>query len=138
MKEIKLLVTFFICLCYSCGDTVCKYVWCIDNETKYDILLFIPSQNDFEELDSILCPANKETIIDEWNVSATKQLNCIEYHSKDYMKIIIKDSSKYLTKDTSDDNNWECVGNRDFNLIGVGNYYFSIKNSFIITEDDLE
>jgi len=140
IKQILYLM-LLIPLCISCGDSWSDDIYSIDNRTQYDIILYfhIPDNiSGLEDLDSILCPLNQETIIEQMTSRSVKQLSCRPYVFKDYVELVVDGGNKHLIKDVSDDNNWVCTGEKDKSFIMVGSYYRVIKNSFIITENDLE
>ena len=126
-------------LCVSCGDSDSEYSYCIDNKTKYEMVLYFPEQS-LENIETILLAPNKETVIFQYYVSSPKKLSCsnLNFLVKDYTYLVIDDGKKQLTKDIFDENNWECKGDKKSSLIMVGSYYDNIKRVFIIAEDDLE
>ena len=138
MKKLWLnLIILFLCV--SCGDSDSEYYYCIDNKTKYEIVLYFPKQS-LEEIETIFLPPNKETIIFQHYVHSPKKLSCTppNFLLESYTYLVVDDDIKHLTKDIFDDNNWECKGNKKRSFIMVGSYYDDIKSIFIITEDDLE
>ena len=124
-------------ICTSCGDSWSDYAYSIDNQTKYDIILYFNGQES-ENQNPILCPSNKETIILKMKNRSIKKLDCNPFPLKEHMTFVIDEEEKHLIKDFFDVNNWKCTGDEDWSLIMVGNYYSYIKSTFIITEEDLE
>ena len=134
MKKIFCIV-IIVLICMSCGDSFSEYVYCIENRTEYDVVLFTKEQ------DSILCLPNKEIVLFQGEFWSSKNLNytpplIIEYITS--ITIVIDGNRKHLIKDFSDMNNWEYTGDEEWSLIMCGSYYSHIKRTFIITENDLE
>ena len=136
MKKIILMI-IITSICLGCGDSFSELTYSINNQTQYDIILYFTGQ-EFENKDSILCLSNKETIIFQMEIWSPKKLYCDPYPLKEYAKFVVDDSKKYLIKDISDINNWECTGKTDWHILMMGSYYNNIKSTFIITEEDLE
>lgn len=133
MKRLFLLTTICLTL-ISCGDSYSLYIMSIDNKSNYDIVLNINDVYDSDEIITILCLANKETIIDEGWGESVKQISCqTPYVFRGNMaEIIIDNGNKQLIKDISADNNWDCEGEKD------KGYYSKIKSTFVIYESDIQ
>lgn len=118
----------------SCGDSDSKYFTSINNNTDYEIAV------QFSEDSTIVCQANHETIIEEFYAGSVKKLSCIAPYifTNNDAKIIVDKGSKILTKDISDDNNWSCSGEEDWDLIMVGNYYSEITTTFTVNNEDIK
>ena len=133
MKRIFLflVIGFFLT---SCGDSESIYITSINNNSSYEIIVW------FSEDSTIICPSGKETIIEENSGSSMKKMNCSSPYlfKNNYAKIIVADETKFLTKDISDDNNWICNGEKDWDLIMVGSYYSKVTTTFDISDDDIK
>jgi hypothetical protein len=131
MKKIFYLIIVFIC--QSCGDSISDLFHVVDNKTKYDVILYIPIGQD-----SILCLSNTKTVIFEREFHSVKKMSCPLPQIAEAIKVVVDGGEKHLTKDFSDINNWECIGEKSWSLVMVGSYYTTITITFVITEDDLE
>ena len=134
MKQLFLLAAICFTL-ISCGDTYSLYTMSIDNKSNYNILLKVKEISDT----TIICFANKETIIDEGWGESVKEISCqTPYVFRENMaEIIIDEGNKRLIKDISDENNWNCEGKKGRSFMG-GSYYTKIKSTFVITDSDIE
>ena len=118
----------------SCGDSMSKYLTSIVNNTNYNIIVH------FSEDSTIVCPSKQETIIEEFEASSGKKLSCMSPYifKNNIAKITIEGGNKILTKDISDDNNWNCNGEKDWDLIMVGSYYSKVTTTFVINDEDIK
>jgi len=138
----KIIYTIVIILCLvSCGDSWSKYEFYLDNQTKFDIKVYILSNN-AEKQDSIVCPSKTKTRIlsNEEFRSKREGLSCLPTQLFDWytMCIDVDSGQKILTKDFYNENNWDCSGTKDFSVAMFSNVYLDVSSTFIITEDDLE
>ena len=117
----------------SCGDSESIYVTSINNNTSCKVIVNFPDS-------TIVCLPNQETIIEEGWGGSVKKLSCFAPYifRNNIAEIVIDGDNKILTKDISDDNNWNCSGERDWSLIMVGSYYSKITTTFVINEEDIK
>jgi hypothetical protein len=118
----------------SCGDSESKYFTSIKNNTNYEIDV------QFSKDSTIVCPANHETIIEEYYAGSVKKLSSMAPYifTSNVAKIIVDKGNKTLIKDISDANNWSYSGEKDWDLIMVGNYYIEATNTFTINPEDIK
>ncbi len=133
MKQLFNLI-FLSILLISCGDSDSKYITSIDNNSDYEIVVKVSNDS------TILCPSNQETIIEDYWGGSLKKMSCVTPYIFTVKKaeIMIDDSSKILTKDIYDDNNWTCRGEEEWSLVMVGNYYSKIQTTLTINNDDIK
>lgn len=133
MKHIFNLLILSVVLT-SCGDSKSNYFTSIKNNTDYEIVVQFPEDS------TIVCPANHETIIEEYEASSVKKLNNVAPYifTNNIAKIIVDKGNKTLIKDISDANNWSYSGKKDWDLIMVGNYYIEATNTFTVNNEDVK
>ena len=112
MKRLFFLLLLSIGI-VSCGDSDSKYITAINNNTDFDIIVHFPDES------MIVCVAKQETIIEESWSGSVKKFSCMSPYifKNNVVKIVIDEEGKVLTKDISDDNNWNCYGDKDWSLI---------------------
>ena len=133
MRGLFLLLVISSCL-LSCGDSMSIYITSINNNTSFDIIVQFPDDS------RIVCPSKQETIIDEYESWSSKKLSCMSPNifKNNIAEIIIDERNKILKKDISDDNNWNCSGDKDWDLIMVGSYYSKVTTTFTVNDEDIE
>ena len=133
IKQLFLLVAniFFM----SCGDSESLYITSIKNNTNFEMIVH------FRDNSIIECPSKQETIIEKFWGSSVKNMKCTTpyiFNKRNISKIIINGGNRILTKNISDDNNWNCNGDKAWSLIMVGSFYANITTTFIINDEDIK
>ena len=134
MKKILLLSGILLFALVGCGDAESLYNNCIKNKTSLEVIVrFSPDS-------IIVCPPKQETIIGTSVSTFTKELTCEtpRIFKEGLADIVVDKGNKVLLKDITDDNNWDCRGDKVWSLITVGGYYSKITSTFTIDNEDIE
>ena len=129
------LLAIMITICFvSCGDSDSEYITSINNNSTFEIIVHFPDDS------IIVCLPKQETIIEKGWAGSVKKFSCMSPYifKNNFAQIAIDEGNKILTKNISDDNNWNCYGDKDWSLIMVGSYYSKITTTFTINDEDIE
>jgi hypothetical protein len=127
-----------IALCFmSCGDSWTEYEFYVDNQTEFNVTIYISNKTQ----DSILClPNTKTNILSDGDFRSKRgTLSCLPTKLSDWytINIVVDNGQKNITKDFFNEDNWECSGTKDFSVAMFSNIYIEVESTFVITDEDV-
>jgi hypothetical protein len=128
MKRI-ILISMFMAVCVSCGDSYAPRVAYIDNQTRDTIKITFSGKSPYRMIDTnylYFPPSNKKPLYGAV-VRAAKD-GCGYTGIKEGEIEIYTTSGKRLRKDIWNIDNWDCIGS----------FKQGWEKTFVVTENDLE